>query len=159
MGNETHADALRWIVGLLESLGVPFQAVGGLAARAYGAHRPLNDLDFYVPTDRLADIAAAAGDRVVRPPTSYRDEAWDLTFMRMEYLGCAIELGGADGARLYDRQCGVWRSAAIDFSRSVPRRVLGVEVPTIPRDELVAYKRALGRDVDLSDLDQLQARG
>ena len=80
-------NALRWIVDLLRRLGVPFQAVGGLAARAYGATRPLVDLDFYIPTERLADVAIAAGPHVVRPPAHSRDESWDLQFMKVEYAG------------------------------------------------------------------------
>src|SRR5436309_2993999 len=113
--------ALRWIVELLRKLGVPFQAVGGLAARAYGAHRPLADLDFYIPTDRLTEVAVAAAAHVVRPPAHYRDEAWDLSFMKLEYDGREIELGGADRARFFDQQAGCWRAARIDFTRSIER--------------------------------------
>jgi hypothetical protein len=96
--------ALRWIVELLQRLEVPFQAVGGLAARAYGARRPLLDLDFYVPNARLADIAAEAAPHVVRAPEPYRDSSWNLVFMKLVYGGCEIELGGADDAQFFDRR-------------------------------------------------------
>jgi AbrB family looped-hinge helix DNA binding protein len=92
------ARALRWIVGLLEELEVPFQVVGGLAAGAYGATRPLVDLDFYVPTRCLPIVAGAADSRLVRAPEHHRDENWDITFMALEHEGQRIELGGADGA-------------------------------------------------------------
>jgi hypothetical protein len=67
-------EALGWIVEVLRRADVPFQVVGGLAARAFGATRPLADLDFYVPTSRLDEIADLAAAQISRPPLSYRDE-------------------------------------------------------------------------------------
>jgi hypothetical protein len=46
---------------------------------------------------------------------------------------------------------------AIDFSKSELREVLGILVPVMPKDRLVAYKRALARDVDRIDLEQMRA--
>jgi hypothetical protein len=148
--------ALGWIVDLLSGLGVPFQAVGGLAARAYGASRPLVDLDFYVPTARLTEIAAAAADFVVRPPAAYRDATWDLSFMKLEFAGCAIELGGAEDARFYDIEANRWREARVCFDRSETRLIFGIPVPTMPREQVLQYKRRLGRDVDLEDIDEIR---
>jgi hypothetical protein len=149
--------ALRWIVELLRKLGVPFQAVGGLAARAYGAHRPLADLDFYIPTDRLTEVAVAAAAHVVRPPAHYRDETWDLSFMKLEYDGREIELGGADGARFFDQQAGCWRAARIDFTRSIERTICCVRAPTMPLEQLMEYKQALGRDADRQDIAEMMS--
>jgi hypothetical protein len=151
------AAALRWIVRVLQRLSVPFQAVGGLAARAYGARRPLHDLDFYVPTDRLGDVAEAVAAHVTRPPTPHRDENWDLVFMKLEYDGCVIELGGADGAQYFDQRAQCWRTADIDFESSVEMAILGIRVPTMPLDQLRQYKTALDRDVDQKDVQQMAA--
>ena len=156
---DRQAAALRWIVDLLDARAVPFQAVGGLAARAYGATRPLVDLDFYVPTARLPEIAASAVAtpivQVARALAPYCDAAWDLTFVALDYAGQRIELGGADEARYFDRGCGCWRPAAIDFTASRRQIVLGVVIPVMPLAELLAYKRALDRPVDRLDLAQL----
>jgi hypothetical protein len=150
MGNS--AQALAWIVDLLQRLDVRFQAVGGLAAMAYGAKRPLADLDFYVPAARLEQIARAVAPYLVRSPSHHRDEFWDLVFMKIEHEGQEIELAGAEGARFFDRLSGRWREAAIDLDRSVECRILGVAVPVMPVDQLVEYKRALARDVDQQDV-------
>jgi hypothetical protein len=148
--------ALEWIIKLLAELEVPLQAVGGLAARTYGAKRPLVDFDFYVPTDALEKVAVAAGDRVVCTPRHHKGDCWDITFMILEFEGQRIELGGADGARYFDRLRGVWENAAIDFDQSVPRRVFGIEIPVIPFERLVEYKRRLDRDVDRRDLAEIE---
>jgi hypothetical protein len=150
------ARALSWIVNLLGELRVPFQTVGGLAARAYGARRVLVDFDFYVPTVTLERVSAAAEDHLVRPPKHHRDENWDITFMILEYEGQRIELGGADGARYFDRLRGVWEPVAIDFGSSVLCRVFDIEIPVMPFDELAAYKRALDREVDHRDLMEME---
>lgn len=153
------AAALAWITRLLAERHIPFQAVGGLAARAWGATRPLADLDFYVPTARLAEIAGViAGSgaaHIIREPESYRDASWDLTFLAIDHRGQKIELGGADGAKYFDRGVHCWRDAAIDFEASVPRSLNGIEFPVMPLADLVAYKRALHRPVDLLDLAEL----
>jgi hypothetical protein len=148
-------DAIRWIVDLLRDLGVPFQVAGGLAAKAYGARRRLADLDIYIPAGRLEEVAEAAAPHVVRPPIHHRDGQWDLTFMKLEFGGREIELAGADDARYYDRASGCWRPAEIDFHLSVERTVFGIPLPVMPFEQLVAYKRRLGREVDLQDVDEM----
>ena len=152
----TEARALEWIVKLLGGLGIPFQTAGGLAARAYGAKRELVDFDFYVPTSRLAQVAAAAKEHLVRPGAHHKDKNWDISFMTLEYDGQRIELGGADGARHFDRQRGVWVDVKVDFAQSVPRDVFGIEIPVMPFEQLVAYKGALNRKVDRRDLMEME---
>ncbi len=43
-----------------------------------------------------------------------------------------------------------------DFAHSVPRRVFGIEIPVMPFDQLVSYKRALDRMVDRRDLMEME---
>jgi len=147
--------ALRWIVGVMRDFGVPFLAAGGLAARAYGAHRDLVDLDFYVPGKYLEALAKAAGNLLVRPPSHLKGELWEIEFLAMEHEGIRIELAAAEGARYFDRKAGVWRDARVDFRGASHLRVLGVEIPVMPLADLVDYKRALDREVDRADLAEI----
>jgi hypothetical protein len=140
--------ALGWIVEVWRRGDVLLQAVGGLAARAYGATRPLADLDFYVPPSRLDDVADETAALVLRPPSPCRDERWDLTFMKLDYDGRLIEIGGADGARYFDRQAGLWREAGIRFDVSVGRTIFGIRLPVMPLEQFIEYKKRLARDVD-----------
>ncbi|MEX2272678.1 MAG: hypothetical protein WD690_14490 [Vicinamibacterales bacterium] len=148
-------EALGWIVDVLRRADVPFQVVGGLAARAYGARRPLVDLDFYVPTSRLDDVADVTAAYATRRPSHHRDECWDLTFMKLEYEGRPIELGGADRARYFDRHAGLWREAGIRFDASVEMTIFGIRVPVMPLDQLIEYKQRLDRDVDRQDVAEI----
>jgi hypothetical protein len=147
--------APRRIVNVLRQSDVPHQPVSGLAARAYGARRPLADLDFYIPEARLEDMARAAGKHVARPPAHHRDECWDLVFMKIVYEDREVELAGAERARFFARTTGCWCDAEIAFDASVEREILGVRVPVMPLQQLIAYKRALGRDVDHQDVAEM----
>jgi hypothetical protein len=146
---------LRWIRDELDRMGIPFQAVGGLAVRAHGGTRPLVDLDFYIPERHLDSVARALAAHVVRPPSEHRDEHWDLTFMILEHAGWRIEIAGAESARVRDRGTGGWVPAGIGFDRSVQLILDGVAIPVIPLSELLAYKKGLDREVDRADLAEL----
>lgn len=152
------ASALAWVVDLLRRHRIPFQAVGGLAARAYGATRPLVDLDFYLPMERLPELLPEIAPHLVWGPEHHRDESWDITFVKLSYAGQPIEFGDSADAYLFDRAAGAWTRQEIDFQRSEWREVLGVRVPVIPRTELIAYKRQLDRDVDRLDLEEISPR-
>jgi hypothetical protein len=147
--------ALAWVVDLLQRHHIPFQAVGGLAARAYGATRPLVDLDFYIPMERFSELIPEIAPHVVWGPEHYQDENWDITFVKLSYAGQPIEFGDSTDAYFFDRTAGGWMRQEIDFDRSERREVLGVRVPVIPRAELIAYKRQLGRNVDALDLAEI----
>src|SRR5436190_1088717 len=85
--------ALEWIVALLDRHEVPYQLVGGLAAQAYGARRPLMDIDLYAPFDQAQAALAELAARITRPPGPHRSASWDLVYLALTYAGVEIEIG------------------------------------------------------------------
>jgi len=78
-------------------------------------------------------------------------------FKQARALEWIVELlGGADGARYFDRRRGVWADVEVDFDQSVPHRVFGIEIPVMPFDQPVTYKRAQDRNVDRRDLMEME---
>lgn len=148
--------ALRWLVTVLDEAHSPSQVAGGLAARAHGANRPLADIDVYVPSRYLDRVVELAKPYVTSGPTRYRDQHWDLTFATLEYDGVPIEVAAADDARLFDHRTGTWVPAAVDFAQGKEMEVAGVRLRVMPVEQLVGYKRALGREVDVQDLAELR---
>jgi hypothetical protein len=147
---------LAWITEGLRRHGVPHQVVGGLAARAYGARRPLADIDLYAPFDGAAGLLEEVKPFVTWGPEHHAGEEWDLTFLKIDYRGQRIELGDSSTApRYFNHAAGRWEEQWIDYGSSVTVRVFGVEVEAMPKDELIRYKRHLGREVDLIDIEQL----
>ena len=149
--------ALAWIAGILNGSKIPFQVTGGLAARIYGSTRPLADIDIDVPDEYLPVLADLLAGHVVSGPARYRDGEWDIMLLTVNYAGCDIDLGGASGARVFDRAARTWAPVVADLGTAVRLKVYGVEVPVIARDALIAYKRRLDRDVDRLDIAAMEA--
>jgi hypothetical protein len=147
--------ALRWIADILNARNVPFQIVGGLAARAYGATRQINDIDLYAPASELRSVLELIAPFVTRPLAHYHDQHWDLVFMRLEYGGQPIEIAVGDDAKYRDSRLGEWHDAAVDYAASERLNVLGVDVPVIPRHQLLSYKRRLDRAIDRVDVEEI----
>jgi hypothetical protein len=144
--------ALEWLTAILSTAEIRFQVVGGLAARIHGSQRPLADIDVYVPEADLGTVEALGRAYVVKPLQHFKDSHWDLKFLQFEYRGQQIEVGGAGSAKLYDAETGTWIPAAIVFEDSEQHNVDGIMIPVMPLDQLIAYKRCLGREVDRADL-------
>jgi hypothetical protein len=61
-------NALRWIIDILYAQKVQYQLAGGLAARLYGAERPLNDIDIDVYEEDFEKILPFVREYVVYGP-------------------------------------------------------------------------------------------
>lgn len=147
---------LAWITEGLRQHGVTHQVVGGLAAKAHGARRPLADIDLYVPFDRAEGLLEKVKPFFTWGPERHAGGEWNLTFLKIDYRGQRIELGDSSTAPCYfNRKVGRWEEQRIDYGSSVTVGVFGIEVEAMPKDELIRYKRHLGREVDLIDIEQL----
>lgn len=151
--------ALAWIVEVLERHGVPYQVVGGLAARAYGAVRPIVDVDLYVPFDLAGAALEEIRPHVYWGPEYYVDDCWDLTYLKANFRGQKVELGDSSGdPRYFHKGTGCWVPQRVDYDAGVRIELFGVRVAVIQEEELVRYKLALGREVDLLDVEQITGR-
>jgi len=156
ISDDRAADAMEWISGLFRDKDVQYAAAGGLAARSWGATRPLVDLDFFVHSEDLERIMTDLAPYVDRPLTEHRDEYWDLSFMRLEYGGAPLELCVAEGAQYRESATGEWHEACPDLSAFTERELLGVTIQVMNRDDLVKYKRRVDRAVDRADIAAIQ---
>ncbi|HEY9391744.1 MAG TPA: hypothetical protein VIR27_18480 [Mycobacteriales bacterium] len=149
-------DAITWVSGVFTDHRVPFQIVGGTAAFAHGGRRPIVDIDIYAPLSQAGPLLDEIRRHIVWGPESYRDQHWDLTFLKIDYGDARIEIGDTDSSpRYYSATHGMWLDQVIDYSRSVWLSVFDVVVPVMPLPELIEYKTALGRPVDLVDVAEL----
>ncbi len=147
--------ALKWIVGILNKHKVPYQVVGGLAARLYGSKRPLADIDIYIPSQYFKTILPDVRPYITFGPKLYKGESWELVFMALEYAGQQIELSDADNTKIFNKHTSKWEKEKIGFHESEIKDIHGITLNVIPKDRLIAYKRKLLREVDMEDIDQI----
>ncbi len=154
---QTH-EALLWLVSLLNRHNLPYQIVGGLAAQAYGATRPLVDIDLYIPLHRAQAALAEMRPFLVREPLPHLSASWDLVYLALDFHGVPIEIGDSStNPRFFNRVDGCWEPQVIDYAASRIVTLYGVEVAVMPRDELLRYKAMLDREVDHLDIGEITA--
>ncbi len=150
-------NALKWLVSLLERHRVPYQVVGGLAAQAYGATRPLVDIDLYMPFRQAKPALEEMRPYLQREPGPHRSAAWDLVYLALEYEGVWIEIGDSDQEpRFFSRLDQIWELQGIDFRKSQKAMLYGVELAVMPKEELIRYKAKLDREVDHQDIGEMR---
>lgn len=151
-----HQAALQWIVELVRERDIPFLICGGLAAAGYGSERDLYDIDLFVPSEYFFDVVEAGQGYISKPGGHYQEEGWNLTYVQFKYGDVKVEVGSADGARILRADTQTWVNLAIDFARYEVVRVLGLNVPLMLREDLIEYKSALSRPVDLEDIEAIR---
>jgi len=153
--SEKVVNSLVWLKRILEEHEVPFQIVGGLAAKIHGGSRPVADIDLYIPKELAENILPSVSNYISKPLTHYVEYGWDLEYCQLIYQGQKIEIGLSPGTKIFNAITSEWIELVTDYSRSVVTSYEGVEVPVIPVSELIAYKSLLNREVDLIDISEL----
>lgn len=144
-------NALLWIQSILERADVPYQIVGGLAAYIYGSHRPIADIDLYIPKNDVSNLEDELAPFITKPLTHYVEGEWDLEYLQLIYQGQKIEIGLVPGVKIRKKD-GDWVNQTIDFTTSVISEFEGVRIPLMSKAQLIQYKTLLARDVDLFDV-------
>lgn len=148
-------EALIWITDILKKHHIPFQITGGLAARAYGAVRELEDIDIDIPEDKFELLIKEVGPYIIYGPDYFKDESWNLYLLTLRYKNQDIDLSGAYHGKIYHQKSKTWVKLITDFSMVEYKEIMGLKLPVISREELIAYKKILARPVDLLDIQQM----
>jgi hypothetical protein len=135
-------DGLKWIVGVLNRFGMGYQITGGLAAFWYGSKREIYDIDLEVSDSDIYRLSEICRKYIIYGPERYVDEHFDLLLMTLDYGGQLIDVCGIDSMSIRGE------IQEIDLGSFV--EVDGYRVVRL--EDLVYYKKLLGREVDLIDI-------
>jgi len=144
----------HWIIEILEKLNITYKISGGLAARAHGVNRELADIDIEVADKDIELIQEMVKPYIIFGPERYTDKDWDLNLMTINHEGQEIDIAGTD-AKISNKETLAWEDCPGDLETIEMKEIFGKVVPTESRDSLIAYKRKLGRPVDIEDIRQL----
>lgn len=148
-------DAFKWIINILQKHKIPFQIKGGFAARLYGVKRELADIDISIPENRFDELIPDIKEFIIYGPEQYLDEEWDIKLITLKYKGQEIDIAGAFEKKNFDKANKKWIATPCNFSNSVFMDVYGVKVPVMAKEDLVAYKKLIQREVDIIDVEAL----
>lgn len=94
------AAAFHWIIHLLEDLHIQYLIDGGLTARAYGATRPLADIDIDVAEKDIPRLLPHVQEYIIFGPSRYKSDLWDLFLLTQNYRSQKIDICGAFNTKL-----------------------------------------------------------
>ena len=139
-------EALDWILIILRKNNIDYQITGGLAANLYGSTRELYDIDLEVSDSDVNRLSEICREYIVYGPERYVDEHFDLLLMTLKYRNQLIDVCGIDKMSIKGFRQTVDLNNAVDIGGY---RVVGL-------GDLIAYKKLLGREVDLIDIGFLE---
>ena len=148
--------ALIWITDILKKHKILFQITGGVAAIAYGANRPLADIDIDIPDNQFDLIKNDVGPYIICGPARFKSDKWDLMLMTLNYHGQEIDLSGADSTQIFNEKTAEWIKLDEDLSVAPMKKVFDLDLPVISLKSLIYYKKILSREVDLVDINQIE---
>jgi hypothetical protein len=143
--------ALEWIVGILNASQIPFVVTGGLAARAYGSNRALQDIDISINRENFGTLCGEVSKYVFFGPKVYKDDNWNIYFMSIEYQTEEIDICSSV-YDLYDSNLKKWvsKQRSLNFYNTI--NLYDITVPVVPKAALFEEKIQIGRSVDQEDL-------
>ena len=147
--------AFEWIISILRRHKIPFQISGGLAAEIYGSQRKLADIDIDIPKDKFIDIVSEVKDYIVWGPKRYKDKNWNVFLMTLKYANQKIDISGGPTERIFDKKEKHWVNDRVSFSKKEIKKIFGIYVPVITRQELIRYKKQISRKIDDIDVESI----
>jgi hypothetical protein len=154
MLSEAQRQTLECVALTLAENNIPFQVTGGLAAIAYGANRPLWDIDIDVSKKDIPKIRELFKGDIKDDYHHVESEHWDIYVMTLQINGVQVDFSQIEENYQIDKH-GNRIGGCYDFSKAKGLEIEGIRLPVEDKEELVAYKKIIGRDTDLIDVRQI----
>ena len=154
MLSKTQANVLKKITTLLEENNIAFQVTGGLAAIAYGAKRPLYDIDIDVYKKDISKVRKLFANCLKKDFYHLQDEHFDMWLLTIIIDEVNIDISQAEKSYFINKK-GKKIKMDSDISKAKIITIGQTRIPIQKKKELVAYKKIIGRKTDLLDIQQI----
>jgi len=156
MITDTQKKVLSFLAEIFKENTVEFQITGGLAAIAYGAQRPLYDIDIDIYKKDVEKIRELLQQYIVEDwnnEVEGEEDNFNLWMMSLEVDGVPIDISQIEDSHIR-RVGGEWMPQP-EVMNTEKRVISGIELPVQSRQDLIEYKRLIARDTDLEDIRQI----
>jgi hypothetical protein len=156
MITETQKRVFLFLSELLSSNRINFQVTGGLAAIAYGATRPLYDIDIDIYKKDAEKVRSLLKQYIVEDWNNELegdDDNFDLWMMTLEIDSVSVDISQVEEGRV--RKTGGSWSPLPEIMDIEVKDIEGIELPVQNKQHLIEYKLLIARDTDLEDVRQI----
>jgi hypothetical protein len=117
----------------------------------------LIDIDFSMSYKDMKKLAKLTKNHVVEKPWKgiSSSKLWRGGYMELNYRGIAIEIGETKKTKFIDTKSNKWETFPDGLNESVNKKVFGLIIPVMPKNNLINYKRKLGRKIDIKDIKEM----
>ncbi len=148
---------LEWITKILDKNKIPYKIGGGFAAKVYGSPRGVNDIDISLSGKYFDIIVPEVFDYITAGPKHYLNEKWDCNTLSVNYNGQDIDMTDVDTLKMTDLKLTKWIN--VKESRlfdGIITNINGVVVSIMDPRDLISYKKELGGEYQLIDIESIQ---
>lgn len=145
---------LRQIVQTLKENKIKFQITGGLAAIIYGARRPLFDIDLDVRKKDIEKVRKLLKEYIIKDFHRHVSEYFDIWILTLKISGVLVDISQGEDCSMKEKD-GNWVKMDTDLSHPTIINFEDVELTVEPKEELIYYKKVIGRATDLVDIQQV----
>lgn len=150
--NKNIAISFKWIINILNKYNFKFQISGGLSAITYGSKRKLYDIDIDLESKNIKRLSKLKEIKkhIIFGPKRIKASNFDVFLLTLNYNGVLIDLG--ESLKMLDSRSNSWINDRTNFDNFELKNIFGINVPVIPLDGLINYKKILSRNEDIEDL-------
>lgn len=155
--NEKVLNGLRWITEILDKNNIPYKIGGGFAAKIYGSPREVNDIDISLSGKYFYVIAPEVEEYITAGPKHYLNEKWDCNTLSIDYNGQDIDMTDVDTLKMTNLEKTEWIDVKdIRLFDSINFNINGIKASIMDPRDLIRYKKELGGDHQLIDIEYIQ---
>lgn len=155
--NEKVMQGLRWIVTILDKNKIPYKIGGGFAAKIYGSPREVSDIDISLSGKYFDVIIPEVSNYITAGPKHYLNEKWDCNTLSVNYNGQDIDMTDVDTLKMTDLKNTRWMNVKENrLFDGVIMDINGVAVSIMDPRDLISYKKELGGEHQLTDINAIQ---
>ena len=155
MLTDKQKEVLRKIVGILRENNILFQVNGGLAAIAYGANRPLYDIDLDVRQADIKKVELLFKGHIKKSLHHVTNSHFDVWLLVLSVDGVEVDISQIEESYIINSSSKKVKMN-IDLANVTHISINGIDLPIEPKDELIMYKKIIGRDTDLKDIELIE---